>query len=230
MKKNVFIIILAITTAIFIGTTVFFAVKSNEEKNVSQENVDNKKESNVATTIEKEIVVKEYVSTLEPNPEKWINKPMENAIFGQVLISDENKEISCSVNSDKKSVSILFNKNEIKSVYGKEISENYRCDIDGFSGEIIDISVENLGVQEVERGLVILCLMKDGTVEYYYPIKDALINNNFKSNGKIQGVSEIVKLGFVVGIRGGVGVDPIAIKADGSFYGLTQLIYDKLSY
>ena len=138
------------------------------------------------------------------------------------------------LNEDKKSAMISCEPSDIKKMYNIDKGSTYlNINITGFSGEILDILLDSIGHHSV-GGEVILFLMSDGTVEYV-PLEKALKNggNNIKSYGKVQGVSDIVRLSTVRignitndGEKIGAHSNPVAIKADGSFYDVGKILHD----
>lgn len=62
--------------------------------------------------------------------------------------------------------------------------------------------------------------MKDGTVEYV-PVYNAYKTSNYNSRGKISGVTDIVYIGNV---SANGYCEPIAMKSDGSFYILSDIL------
>ena len=91
-----------------------------------------------------------------------------------------------------------------------------------FEKDVVDLCVSTLGGQSVGYEVLII-LLKDGTVEYI-PLYNAIKNNNIKSYGKIEGITDIVRIGTVKfnGTEFGGFMAPCAIKSDGSFYDLSN--------
>ena len=101
--------------------------------------------------------------------------------------------------------------------------------INNFSEDIIDI--RSGGIYLSVDGATIIFLMEDGSVEYI-PLYKALETNDVRSYGKLEGVEDIVKLYNVSAIPKnspiGARTTLLAQKADGTFYDLSQILFDKL--
>lgn len=227
-RKNIYVTIFVITTVIASCFAVYFAIEAN---NINPQNITLGKVGSVATddvkTSETKVEIKEVEKVVEkytyPNfdASKGINTDKESTY--SFSLSEEKLGTTCTLNSDKKSVSVSFNPNIIKMYYGIDVSSSF-IEINNFSGEVVDIYADNLGHQAAGSE-VFLFLMKDGSVEYL-PVKKAVESNNVKSYGKIPGIENIVKLGTISVAHnqgGGYGA-PCAIKADGSFYDLSNAL------
>lgn len=250
-RKNIYIVIFVITTIIASCVAVYFYVMRKNDKQTleakiqemsSQSNIVNKNENNIKsetdTTIKEEVdekVVYKYTRpTIDVN--KCINaqKDVEYQIKKEDSMSDD---ISCSVNRDKKSVTLTINWENMKKMYQinspTEIKGNSETvTIDNFSNEIIDVCIVRLG-QGIGKE-TILFLMKDGTVEYI-PIYRALKNKEYKSYGKLNGLDLIVDIskGAVVSSNSeyvGGHITAFAIKEDGSFYDLYEILENTGNY
>ena len=250
-RKNVYIVIFVITTIIASCVAVYFGISENTSKkeikeleakvgNVSSTEEQNKEEKtdNVEIKENEKIVEKTVEKTVEKavfpklDVNKWLNKGANDGAVKED-VSSEFASINCSLNEDKKSAMISCEPSDIKKMYNIDKGSTYlNINITGFSGEILDILLDSIGHQAV-GGEVILFLMSDGTVEYV-PLEKALKNggNNIKSYGKVQGVSDIVRLSTVriANIYNGETVgghaNPVAIKADGSFYDVGNILHD----
>ena len=245
-RKNIYIVVFIITTIIASCVAVYFGVMWNNDKQTleakiqemsSQSNMTNKEEKN---NVEKEesdekVVYKYTRPTIDVN--KCINahKDAEYQIIKEDSMSDD---ISCSVNKDKKSVTLSINWENMKKMYQinqpNEIKGNSETvTIDNFSNEIIDVCVVRLG-----QGIgneTILFLMEDGTVEYI-PIYRALKNKEYKSYGELNGLDSIVDVSKGSAVLNnnseyvGGHITVFAIKEDGSFYDLYEILENTGNY
>lgn len=152
---------------------------------------------------------------------------------------------SIELNKNKRSATIIID----WSKYGKLWSEYGNASI--WEDETVKYEVTNFtkNIKEVyiagftsSSGFeTAFYIMEDGTVEYT-PIVSALKNNNsssdknLKSYGKIENVSDVVKLISATGyypndeqaVTGGTYI--LGIKADGNFYNLSEIINTNNNY
>ena len=246
-RKNAYITIFVITTIIASCVAVYFGISENTGKkkikeleakvevlNSTEEENKEEKTDNVEIKETEKIVEKAVFPKLDIS--KWLNNNKKANDDGEIKenVSSELLGIRCSLNKDKKSASIFCEPSVIKKMYNIDNGSTYlNINVTGFSGEILDILVDSIGEHQAVGGEVILFLMSDGTVEYV-PLEKALKNggNNIKSYGKVQGVSDIVRLSTVriANIYNGETVgghaNPVAIKADGSFYDVGNILHD----
>ena len=230
-RKNVYITIFVITTIIASCAAVYFYLKATNNKLVTGD-----KESEVATQetqnttnvdvakeeVKEKIVYKNVMPELDPN--KCIEGNKDGGTY-QLRVADSfSTALSAVLTADKKTIEILINCEEINKLYNFNYSSNnFDMPINiRFEKDVVDLCVSTLGGQSVEYAVLII-LLKDGTVEYI-PLYNAIKNNNIKSYGKIEGITDIVRIGTVKfnGTEFGGFLAPCAIKSDGSFYDLSN--------
>ena len=230
-RKNVYITIFVITTIIASCAAVYFYLKASNNKLVTGD-----KESEVATQetqnttnvdvakeeVKEKIVYKNVMPELDPN--KCIEGNKDGGTY-QLRVADSfSTALSAVLTADKKTIEILINCEEINKLYNFNYSSNnFDMPINiRFEKDVVDLCVSTLGGQSVEYAVLII-LLKDGTVEYI-PLYNAIKNNNIKSYGKIEGITDIVRIGTVKfnGTEFGGFLAPCAIKSDGSFYDLSN--------
>lgn len=228
-RKSIYITIFVITTIVASCVAVYF--KINGDKRISeieqasngnntQENTQygSNKTDTESTVVEK--TVKEYKFYPELDSAKCIN-PYENAKY-ELRISQELVTLTCLVNSDRKSAVLTTDWEYAHNVWGftpnggNGAYEQYNAD--NFSSEIV--SVISTGWGQTSDYSTLLFLMKDGSVEYI-PVYKAYKTGTFKSFGKISGVTDIAYIGNATATY---GEEPIAMKADGTFYRLSELL------
>ena len=233
MKKNVFLVILIITTLVASGLAVYFKITSLDNEKKLQEKIDelSLKKDELPKEDNKEIEIQEKVVYTVPeiNEEKCINKKASSLYELQIKDSFFYGEGMIYVDSSKKSIHLNLDIDNINHDFGLNLDEEKRnITINNFSGNISDVITGCLGQDDV--GDVSLFLMEDGTVEYM-PVYNALKDNNIKSYGKIEGISDIVRIeNASVRYSDGPGgnLTSLAIKSDGSFYDLEEYLYDKV--
>ena len=233
-RKNIYIVVFVITTIIASCVAVYFGVMWNKDKQTleakiqemsSQSNMVNKEEKNDTAKEESgENVIYKYTRpTIDLN--KCINT--EDDLIYKIPIAEASMSgLSCSVNQDKKSVVLGINWDAMKNMYQvdspDDLQGNYQnVTINNFSNEIIDVYIQGMGQSVGEE--TILFLMKD-------PVYKLLKTKEYKSYGKLDGVSEVVD--FSAGAAGvyingelGPGYQIIvAIREDGSFYNLQPIL------
>ena len=231
-RKNIYITIFVITTVLASCFAVYFAI---EASNNAPQNITTGKVESVATDdvkkSETKVEIKEVEKGVFPQVDtnKCINKTEGIKYMNSLERRFRHGDIYCSLNEDNKSIILTCEPEVLKEYYNIDKGNTYvNINIDGFATEIVDILCCSSGGQVAGRE-VILLLMADGTVEYI-PLAKALKDNNTKSYGKIENVSNIVRIdtmSFVDQSGGGAASGPIAIKADGSFYDLMSMLTDK---
>ena len=151
----------------------------------------------------------------------------------EVNTNESSKENDESQSNDNKSVMFWFDWNSVKSTYGVNIPSGVveaskEVQISNFDKEISSIYILGFG-HEVGRE-TLLFLMKDGTVEYM-PIAKALKEQEFKSYGMLPDVEKVslISQGNCAPEFGG-WADIFAIKDDGSFYILSEILKGTENY
>ena len=232
-RKNVYITIFVITTIIASCAAVYFYLKATNNKLVTRNSEENKvasqeDQASANSDVTKEDTVKEKVVYKNVMPELDPNKCIEGNKDGgtyQLRVADSfSTALSAVLTADKKTIEILINCEEINKLYNFNYSSNnFDMPINiRFEKDVVDLCVSTLGGQSVGYEVLII-LLKDGTVEYI-PLYNAIKNNNIKSYGKIEGITDIVRIGTVKfnGTEFGGFMAPCAIKSDGSFYDLSN--------
>ena len=229
-RKNVYITIFVITTIIASCAAVYFYLKAtnnklvagNKESEVASQENQTTTNVDVAKEVKEKIVYKNVMPELDPN--KCIEGSKDGGTY-QLRVADSfSTALSAVLTADKKTIEILINCEEINKLYNFNYSSNnFDMPINiRFEKDVVDLCVSTLGGQSVGYEVLII-LLKDGTVEYI-PLYNAIKNNNIKSYGKIEGITDIVRIGTVKfnGTEFGGFMAPCAIKSDGSFYDLSN--------
>ena len=229
-RKNVYITIFVITTIIASCAAVYFYLKAtnnklvagNKESEVASQENQTTTNVDVAKEVKEKIVYKNVMPELDPN--KCIEGSKDGGTY-QLRVADSfSTALSAVLTADKKTIEILINCEEINKLYNFNYSSNnFDMPINiRFEKDVVDLCVSTLGGQSVGYEVLII-LLKDGTVEYI-PLYNAIKNNNIKSYGKIEGITDIVRIGTVKfkGTEFGGFMAPCAIKSDGSFYDLLE--------
>lgn len=229
-RKNVYITIFVITTIIAAGLAIFFKVdgdnklKSMEAKVEENLGDNSAQESRIDVSLDNKTEAKnvetKYVFYPEIDSSKCINK--QEGVEYKKRISEELVPLTCIVNDDKKSATLTTDWNYASKVWGfipnggNGIYEQKKAN--GFGGEIVNVISTGWG--QTADYSTLLFLMKDGTVEYV-PVYNAYKTSNYNSRGKISGVTDIVYIGNV---SANGYCEPIAMKSDGSFYILSDIL------
>ena len=230
-RKNVYITIFVITTIIASCAAVYFYLKATNNKLVagnkesevaSQENQTTTNVDVAKEEVKEKIVYKNVMPELDPA--KCIEGSKDGGTYSFRVADSFGTDFNAYLGDDKKTVDITLNVEEINKMYYLNKSSNdfsYPIKIK-FDKEISDLCISSLGFQAVGYE-ILLILLKDGTVEFI-PLYDAIKNNNIKSYGKIEGITDIARIGSVEfrGSEGGGFGAPCAIKSDGSFYDLSN--------
>ena len=229
-RKNVYITIFVITTIIASCAAVYFYLKAtnnklvagNKESEVASQENQTTTNVDVAKEVKEKIVYKNVMPELDPN--KCIEGSKDGGTY-QLRVADSfSTALSAVLTADKKTIEISINCEEINKLYNFNYSSNnFDMPINiRFEKDVVDLCVSTLGGQSVGYEVLII-LLKDGTVEYI-PLYNAIKNNNIKSYGKIEGITDIVRIGTVKfnGTEFGGFLAPCAIKSDGSFYDLSE--------
>lgn len=250
-RKNIYIIILTLTTIIAACFALYFGINptvgsSNlkEENDIVSNKAGNLNTINDNTNYDKIIsnntndnandtTNEKYTSTLrvDINTKKCLNSK-ENYEYN-VYRSDNNSLLGISCIIDNDLVKIMFSDfDKIKANYGIDVPSNLNSGnyitIDNFSSKkVVDIYIKSMG--NAIGNEVIFFLMENGTVEYM-PVRKALLNNNIRSYGKIEKLVNIVEIvdGRVNAVNGPGYITPFAITEDGSYYELYTLVSELL--
>lgn len=156
-----------------------------------------------------------------------MSKPNTSPVVNYISVElqDSKKEAVISANWDE----MLYN--------GK--SKEYTYTISNFDKKISKVYVTGWG--QAIGSETVFYIMEDGTLEYtpvpYNVVKEAANNNGsitLKSNGKVPNVEDVVMIATVSAAPtdspvGGY-VAAIAIKSDGSFYDLTNILNGESIY
>lgn len=215
------LIIFSMGMYIFADKSGFFEkVESSEQVNDS-EVVDNK--------TEEDVVIKKLD----------LSKPLNTTgiMYSDPRDSNNNYGISMSINADKKSVTLSFDWNVFSEVFGPTHEEMTEYQIIGFNKEIKDVFVGNFSQAVGSEAL--LYLMNDGTVEYttlfekgnlnyaYDYSSEGIIGKHFVSKGAVPGVTNVVTFYNVTAASQTGWYTSIGATADGSFYDLGNIIFQK---
>lgn len=224
MKKSS-IIVIVILSVVILGLCAFIVY----DKNLFGIKGESKKESNTVEKREKDNTNKTVDSsnesklfTISLNESKSLNSDTEKLNY-RVTTNSSMDGIFASCNNNKCVISIswdfvnktYFNLNPSKS-------GNDDIEIENISGKIVDVFIDSMG--QSASNSTMLILLDDGSVEYI-PLFYALKNNDIKSYGKIDGVTNVTKfLSVSVNPKspGGGYHSIVALRSDGSFYDLTE--------
>lgn len=228
-KKNIIIIILILVIIAMGGYILYdkntISLKSKEVKENSKK---------VQTPIKEE--KQEQIKPLDLN--KCINNSNVTYTDSHLATNtDTTSGISMNINPDKTSVTLSINWNTFGpiSMSSSWAPETRTYQINGFSGQIKDVYVGITGQDAM--GITLFYLMEDGTVEYtpmfnfktdsqgnsYYEM-NYKTENSFTSSGKINTVTDVIKIYTVSATNGAGWSTTIGAKKDGSFYDLGSLI------
>lgn len=230
-KKNIIIIILILVIIAMGGYILYdkntISLKSKEVKENSKK---------VQTPIKEEKQEQEEIKPLDLN--KCINNSNVTYTDSHLATNtDTTSGISMNINPDKTSVTLSINWNTFGpiSMSSSWAPETRTYQINGFSGQIKDVYVGITGQDAM--GITLFYLMEDGTVEYtpmfnfktdsqgnsYYEM-NYKTENSFTSSGKINTVTDVIKIYTVSATNGTGWSTTIGAKKDGSFYDLGSLI------
>lgn len=235
-RKNVYIVIFVITTIIAACVAVYFGVMKNNcdkeineltaniQNNTNEDTADNNCDDNVKVVEKEKVVYQNARPTFDAT--KCINED-SNFEYNLENRADFNG-VTCLINKYTKGANLSISWNTVKEDWGinkpNGVKEDYQSiEINNFNQEILDMNIYVFGHES--KGATIVFLMKDGTVEYI-PVYKALMNNDFKSYGKISELKDIVEIsgGECSGKIGGGYASIFAIKQDGSFYNLQPIL------
>ena len=239
MKKNVAIIVLAVLMLAAAGVAVYFKIDSKNNESALNDTIEElsarlgSSEGSNTKESKAEEVITEY-RNIELNNSNCLNGN-GNITYKDVVVEERDVADAMTItrNEDKKSVTIGINVDNLKNYWmidwKSSNGENYdTINVSNFKNEIVDISLFRTYGGGAAGYDFALFLMKDGTLEYI-PIFEALENNDFSSRGTISEVSDIVKLATVSGKNSNdaetdLYVTKVAIKSDGSFYDLKNIL------
>ena len=216
--KNVLIGILATTTVIFAGLTIYFGITlSNEvEKNaqieipIDQENVEEEKNSQNINEEEYNRIFKfsDEINVVNEQDRSYTIKRHSSAPLGVSATIENDNTVYISLGKLENDMSFAVDQYDYfpRIEFGDRKVQN----------------VYNSGPGGTGYGNFILFLMEDGTVEYM-PLAYAIANNDFRSYGKIEGAENIVEI-----VDASVplyGTTALLIQKDGTAYDIgDQLI------
>lgn len=241
-RKNIYIVILMMTTIIAACCAIYFCINPiSKNEVVSDENNneitfydtkdDTTNSTNTEDTINSNTKVEEDVAIrTEIDISKCLNA-QENMVYNAYR-SASSTYCSCYlVSSDL--VEVMFDKiDELKQNYGIDnidVTAGTRLKISNFNNKkVVDVYIYGMG-QAIGQEIIYF-LMEDGTVEYM-PIRKALANNDIRSYGKINVLSNIIEIveGSANSVNGPGYYTPFAITKDGSCYELSPLVSSLLN-
>lgn len=141
---------------------------------------------------------------------------------------EEKPQLGVVVEIDNgKAYVTVDSKNEMLQSFGgivdlKNVKDVTDREITGFSAKPVEVFYGQFGHEVIDE--VILFLMNDGTVEYINTA-DLLNNSDYKSQGKKENLSNVVKFDILSAWEeeGGGYVTTIAIDKDGYYYDLNEM-------
>jgi len=239
-RKNIYIVILTITTIIASCFAIYFAVNPivnenekinnndnivldeiKEEVDTSTEKVEEKESEDLNNATTSDSIVTEKIVYQYKRPTVDVTKcinPREGTEYALSRSTDSTLGLAILQNSKEVNLWIRWD-NVPENVAKKPDNANKYEIINNFSGNVIDVYILGYG-QGVDEYLFFL--MEDGTVEYM-PLDGRTIGKNeYRSYGKIDGVENVVEL-LECG-NSGTTRTPIALTKDGSFYDLGKII------
>lgn len=236
MKKNVFLIILSVLLVLAIGVSVYLVLKyrktntslqteNTKNSDLTKERDDLKTQldtvkSNQNTTTNTNTNNSIDVKTVEVNkfvpfdPSKVKNK-LSNQVVNRQDKFDRNG-LYVKIDDNGNVYLYVTSKDSLYNSSKMELSKEYQ--VTGFSGKVVDVFLGYEGQGGVDYPLI-LFLMEDGSVEYLNA-KQAVENLDFKSNGKLNYLSNIVRFeeASIGTLSGGGYVGVVAIDSDGYSY------------
>lgn len=235
-------ILIGVLIGLFLGLGAFIIYDKVIDKDKKENVVDNKKNDGIDKD---QSNGDDVVTDFDLNKVNF-SKPAINGMdnVGYNLADNEAPKMGLGINlnNDKKSATVTIDWSKYFEIYGISATtgetRNYK--ITNFEKEISDVYVSGFGQESGYE--TAFYIMKDGTVEYT-PINNALGNNGssastvLKSYGQVDGVSGIVKV--VSATDYGLGNSDesyiggsyvvLAVKADGTFYDISKILYESYS-
>lgn len=239
-RKNTYIVIFVITTIICACLAIFFYLDGDKKVAKLKSEVTKVKENQNINENKKD-VVEDDKDTKEVIKEKIVYKFQRPNIDSSKCINpyaNGNYDIKRTADSSYGCYTAKINsKNEVElNIYWDAIEKRMgimkpstvsnalpteKKLINNFQGNVTDIYIEKItdGVDEV-----LYFLMEDGSVEYMR-MGTALQNDSYKSYGKLNGVKDVVEIIGNVILDGHLNYS-IGLKQDGSFYDLTNIVFE----
>lgn len=238
-KQNIILGMMIFLFVIFIAIIVAWAlgyISINKSNVTSSENAETKNVmSNEATnnTNKTQVEIKEVEKgVFVPFDGSKCKNPVESdTVYTPVASNLLGIHAEC-INGEVymyKSFDSTFTEEQFVSYIGNINMPEYgsKKKVEGFDKEVVDVLVPRTG-----NGIyypLVLFLMEDGTVEYMKS-GECISSGNLKTAGKVEGLSNIVRLVEIsrYGNNGG-GYSAAAITADGDFYDIMNILsYDIL--
>ena len=250
-RKNVYIVVFIITTIVAATLAVYFGLEykklkeDNSKKDVSvkeRASLDEKNED------KGEVAVKEVEKIVEKEVEKYgylgfnvskencLNYSDDNIEYGRIGPSSAYSDLyRCSSSGKMIQVRVdldVFNKyyNSFSRKFdiSKYGNQNHASEDYTFNDEIADVFASGIGQGEITENLVLLVVLKDGSL-YAMNMYDAIIDNNYHNFVKIDEVSNIIQVesAYKGVTNGGSWGTLIAFNNQGKFYDLENILKNK---
>ncbi len=192
-RNKIIIIILTILIIISSVIAIYFYIKNKETNELllfTEKNCEDKI-SNISKQLKQENAenTTNEVAKFVPFDSTKIKNGYKDTVYEENII-EYSEYFELHLREGK--VYIEFNKKfEGWPEAVNYIEINKEIELTGFDKKIVSCNIGKTNYQEI-GAVILLFLMEDGTVEYisYY---NALFKNSLKSNGKIQGLENIVR-------------------------------------
>ena len=222
--KNIVIGVLTVTTIASTSTAIYFGLNQNK----------NEEEQTQDVQIQEEEQIQDAQVQNEEEGYKRIFKLNDEVNVTNKSIPEANYVIERYSSSAEGVYAILGNDNTVTLAFGKSDDhmsiQNYEkysntANVKINFGDKKVQNVYNLGAGQSASGNCILFLMEDGTVEYM-PLLYAIIHEDFRSYGKIEGAENIVDItsAYAKGPFEGAGSGNtvLVIQEDGTAYDIGE--------
>lgn len=222
-RKNIYIIVFVVTTIIAACVAVYFGIKENERKGDLQ--IANKDIEEYKSKLEE--ASKGEVTTPNTDRKDCEEKVVEKIVEKRMFASYDSTKFKKGGNSALKDVrvfltypfsrAVIYENGSVTVWYipGEDMNLIKEINVTGLKGKVKDVIAGPIGDG---ASAAMFFLMEDGTVEWSNDIYDTVRSGKFYSKGKIEGVTDIVRLCFVENNKAGM---PVAIDSQGNCYDLT---------
>ncbi len=236
--KNILItiiILLTITTIASTSTAVYFGLNQNKDEEQTQQENEALKQENEELKLQIQDENKEeekeegYNRIFKLNDEiNVINKSFPETSYVTQRYTSSAEDVYAILENDNTVTLVFGNSDDHMSIQNYEKYSNTGNIKINFGDKKVQ-NVYNLGAGQSAAGNCILFLMEDGTVEYM-PLIYAIIHEDFRSYGKIEGAENIIDIvsAYAEGPFEGAGAGNtvLLIQEDGTAYDIGDQLYD----